>query len=269
MTIETVLSYAFLRADLDFVTAQARKPSSASHDDLPLNNDEILGSPHLPPSGHGIGGPVRFKGGSTCSIALISTPSPAPFWHPAASSTLIVCHAGDTSILLCETATGLARPLTVAHHPSTPSEARRLTRFAESLVTDSFGEERFMGLANSRAFGDMNAKSLGVSAEPLIARVEMAPAEFSFLMLISDGVTNSLSDQEVVDIVKEARTPEEASRAVVSFATEVSTDGDNATCVCVRLGGWERRSEGGLGSLGTRELRQKRRAEVSTRGGNR
>ncbi len=268
VTIESVLTYAFLRADLDFVTAQARKPS-ASHDDLPLNHDEILGSPHLPPSGHGIGGPVRFQGGATCSVALISTPSPAPFWHPAASSTLLVCHAGDSAILLCETATGLARPLTVAHHPSTPSEARRLTRFADSVVTDSFGEERFMGLANSRAFGDMSAKSLGVSAEPQITRVEMGPAEYSFLVLMSDGVSGSLSSQEVVDIVKEARTPEEASRDVISFATEVSADGDNATCLCVRLGGWERRGEGGLGSLGTRELRQKRRAEADTRGGRR
>ncbi|KAK4042732.1 phosphatase 2C-like domain-containing protein [Parachaetomium inaequale] len=266
VTLESVLTYAFLRADLDFVTAQARKPDPDDpyvSDNIPLNKDEILGSPHLPPSGHGIGGPARFKGGSTASVALISTPTPSPFWHPAAHSTLVVAHVGDTRILLCETATGLPYPLTSDHHPSSPIESRRLRRYVtDSVVTDSFGEERIQGLANSRAFGDMQGKRIGVSAEPDITRVDLKPAEFSFLVLVSDGVSGTLGDQEIVDVVKEAATPEEGARRVVEYATEVSSDGDNATCLVVRLGGWERRSEGGVGSLGTREMREMRRAEA-------
>ncbi|KAK3944529.1 phosphatase 2C-like domain-containing protein [Diplogelasinospora grovesii] len=265
VTLESVLTYAFLRADLDFITAQARKPDPDDPlvSDFPLNRDEILGSPHLPPSGHGIGGQTRFKGGSTASVALISTPTPAPFWHPAAHSTLVVAHVGDTRILLCKTATGLPRPLTSDHHPSSPTESRRLRRYAaESLITDSFGEERISGLANSRAFGDMQSKRIGVSAEPEICRVELGPAEYSFLVLMSDGVSGTLSDEEIVDVIKEAHTPEEGARKVVEYATEISSDGDNATCLVVRLGGWERRSEGGLGSLGTKEMRDMRRAEA-------
>ena len=265
VTIESVLTYAFLRADLDFVTAQAQKPDPDDPyvSDFPLNDDEVLGAPHHPPSGQGIGGKARFKGGSTASVVLISTPTPAPFWHPSARSTLMVAHVGDTRVLLCETATGQARPLTRDHHPSSPVEARRLTRFAESLVTDSFGEERISGLANSRAFGDMQSKRIGVSAEPEMERVDLGPAQYSFLVLVSDGVSGTVSDQEIVDAVKEARTPEQGSRAVVEYATEVSSDGDNATCLVVRLGGWERRSEGGLGSMGTKELRDARRAEAN------
>lgn len=265
ITVEAVLTYAFLRADLDFVTAQAQKqdPDDPYVSDAAVNTDEILGKPHhMPPSGHGIGGRIRFKGGSTASVALISTPTPAPFWHPAASSTLLVGHVGDTRILLCETATGLAKPLTSDHHPSSPGESRRLRRFAASFVTDSFGEERIQGLANSRAFGDIGSKRLGVSAEPEITRVDLGPAQHSFLVLMSDGVSGTLSDQEVVDIVKEANTPEQGSKDVVAFATEVSNNGDNATCLVVRLGGWERRSEGGLGSLGTKEMRDYRRNEA-------
>ncbi|KAI0384760.1 protein serine/threonine phosphatase 2C [Hypomontagnella monticulosa] len=265
VSVESVLTYAFLRADLDFVTAQARKPDPDDPyvADTALNFDEVLGKPHhLPPSGQGIGGRTRFKGGSTASVALISTPTPAPFWHPAASSTLLVGHVGDTRILLCETATGLPRPLTSDHRPSSPSESHRLRRFAASFVTDSFGEERIQGLANSRAFGDMASKRLGVSAEPEITRTELGPAQYSFLVLMSDGVSGTLSDQEIVDVVKEAKTPEQGSRDVVAYATEVSKDGDNATCLVVRLGGWERRSEGGLGSLGTKEIRDFRRNEA-------
>jgi protein phosphatase PTC6 len=265
ITAEAVLAYSFLRADLDFIAAQARKPDPDDPyvSDIPLNEDEVLGAPHhQPPSGHKIGGPSRFKGGSTASVALISTPTPAPFWHPAAHSTMLVAHVGDTRILLCETATGLARPLTSDHHPSSPSESRRLTRFAESLVTDSFGEERISGLANSRAFGDMQSKRIGVSAEPDLTRVELGPAQYSFLTLMSDGVCGTLSDQEIVDVVKEARTPEQGAMDVVEYASEVSRDGDNATCLVIRLGGWERRSEGGVGSLGTKEIRDARRAEA-------
>ncbi|GAB1313591.1 Protein phosphatase 2C 6 [Madurella fahalii] len=266
-TLEAVLTYAFLRADLDFITAQARKPDPDDpyiSDNLPLNKDEILGKPHLPPSGHSsIGGPARFKGGSTASVALISTPTPSPFWHPNAHSTLAVAHVGDTRILLCETATGLPVPLTSDHRPSSPTESRRLTRYlAQSLATDSFGEERFQGLANSRSFGDMQSKRLGVSAEPDVTRVHLAPAEYSFLVLMSDGVSGTLGDQEIVDVIKEAATPEEGARRVVEYATEISEDGDNATCLVVRLGGWERRSEGGVGSLGTKEMRDLRRAEA-------
>lgn len=267
ISIETVMMYAFLRADLDFVAAQAKKPDPDDPrvSDTPLNNNEVLGKPHSPPSGHGIGGQTRFKGGSTATVALISTPTPAPFWHPSAHSTLLVAHVGDTRMLLCDTATGLAQPLTSDHHPSTPTESRRLRRYAPagSMVSgDSFGEERIAGLANSRAFGDMRSKRIGVSAEPEMTRVDMGPAQYSFLVLMSDGVSGTLSDQEIVDVIKEARTPEEGARKVVDYATEVSHNGDNATCQVVRLGGWERRSEGGVGSLGTKEIRDIRRAEA-------
>ncbi|KAM3453422.1 hypothetical protein MY3296_003830 [Beauveria thailandica] len=267
VSFESALTYAFLRADLDFVSAQARKadPDDPCVSDAPVNSDEILGAPHATPSGHGIGGATRFKGGSTASVALISTPTPAPFWHPAAQSTLLVAHVGDSRVLLCDTATGLPRALTSDHHPSTPTESRRLRRYAPagSMVSgDSFGEERIAGLANSRAFGDIRSKRIGVSAEPEITRVDLGPAQYAFLVLMSDGVCGTLSDQEIVDIVKEAKTPEQGARAVVDYATEVSDDGDNATCQVVRLGGWERRSEGGLGPIGTKEMREIRRKEA-------
>lgn len=259
--IEAVLEYAFLRADYDFTYAQVMKPEDdGASSDRPINEDDILGRPSTTKR---IGGSKRFKGGSTCSIAMISTPTPMPFWHPASSSTLVTSHVGDTRILLCETATGKAVPMTSNHHPNHPREAERLRRFAATFVTDSFGEERMMGLANTRAFGDINSKRVGVSAEPEIVRLEMKPAQYSFMVLMSDGVTGPVSDQEVVDIVKEAKTPEQGARDLINFATEVSTDGDNCTALVVRLGGWERRGEGGLGSMGTKELRDWRKEEAN------
>ncbi|KAF4548644.1 Protein phosphatase 2C-like protein 6 [Elsinoe fawcettii] len=276
LSMEAMLTFAFLNADLDFTRAQAQKqtstPSSedAILDDRPINENDLLSHPQKPASQNlttllsaPIGGSKRFKGGSTGSIAMVSTPTPMPFWNPASPSTIITAHVGDTRILLCKVSDGEATSLTANHHPSAPVEATRLRRYAASFVTDSFGEERMQGLANTRSFGDIASKRLGVSAEPQITTVQLSPGEYSFMVLMSDGVSAVLSDQEIVDIVKEARTPDQACKDVVAFATEVSEDADNATCLVVRLGGWERRNEGGGGSLGTKEMRdfKKRDAE--------
>ena len=244
-TIATVLIHAFLQTDLSFLLAQLRLTSDANDlvaSDRPLNANDDLHSPSLPPP------PTQhkkpFRGGSTASIALISTPTPTPFWHPSTHSTLYTAHCGDTRILLSRVSNGQAVPLTTDHHPSAPSESQRLRRWAASFVTDSFGEERMSGLANTRAFGDMGSKRMGVSAEPEIRHLDLAPSEYAFMVLVSDGVSGGVGDQEIVDLVKEAKTPELGAREVVSFATEVGSDGDNATALVVRLGGWERRNEG-------------------------
>ncbi|KAI4170208.1 MAG: hypothetical protein LQ343_005091 [Gyalolechia ehrenbergii] len=277
-TIVTVLNHAFLNADLSFITAQLKLTRSDSDPvlaDSPINTSDIVPyGPYTSPQAHFKCTPSHlhahapassrtpFKGGSTASVALISTPSPTPFWHPSTPSTILTAHCGDTRILLSRTSDGLAIPLTTTHHPSSPSEASRLRRHAASFVTDSFGEERMSGLANTRSFGDMPSKRMGVSAEPQCQLTQLAPAEYAFMVLVTDGVTNEASDQEIVDIVKECRTPEEGAKAVVAFATETGKEGDNATCLVVRLGGWERRIEGGGGSLRTKEGRDWRRAEA-------
>jgi protein phosphatase PTC6 len=261
ISVEAVLTYAFLKADFDFVAEQTeRLDQDIVRSDRALNEHDILGEASRQAHG-GLGAP-QVLGGSTCSIVLISTPTLAPFWLPAARATLVTAHVGDTRILLCSTATGRAMPLTTNHHPSASGEGWRLRRYAASVECDSFGEERMGGLANTRAFGDVQSKRLGVSAEPEIRRLELRPAEFSFLVLVSDGVSGLLTDQEIVDVIKESSTPDEGARDLVNFATEVSREGDNATCMVIRLGGWERRMEGGYGAQGTKEARDWRRQEA-------
>lgn len=287
-SIETVLTYAFLKADLDFTAAQASKrteqtSTSSSMDDpvlsdKPLNENDLLFHPDRPASQNlrhkpqrpssspdlsaPIGGSKRFQGGSTASVALISTPTPVPFWHPASPSTLMVAHVGDTRVLLCRTSDGKSVSMTTNHHPDAPVEATRLRRYASTFTTDSFGEERMGGLANTRSFGDVSSKRVGVSAEPQITKADIGPGEYAFAVLMSDGISAVLSDQEIVDIVKEARTPAQAANDLTGFAVEVAESADNATALVVRLGGWERRSEGGGGSFGTKEQRDYRKSEA-------
>ena len=134
-TIEEVLMYSFLKADYDFVSAQAAKRGEEKdvvRAERPLNDGDILGAPNRV-SEH-VAGEKQFKGGSTASLALISTPTPVPFWHPASTSTLLIAHVGDTRVLLSSTATGNAIPLTTNHHPSIPLLTSEMPWLGMSLL---------------------------------------------------------------------------------------------------------------------------------------
>lgn len=182
-------------------------------------------------------------------------------------SLLTVAQVGDTKAILVDR-NGEAHPLTEAHHPSHPLEASRLRKYAANFfMTDSFGEERFVALANTRAFGDVEYKQMGVTAEPDVAQYvvgdlqaiaqHLTPTEIrehtvgglggdeAFLVLVSDGVSGILTDQEIADIVMvhvnnkgtPRATPQVGAEEVVKFVEYVGGD-DNATCMVVRLSGW-------------------------------
>ncbi|KAK9364450.1 phosphatase 2C-like domain-containing protein [Lipomyces kononenkoae] len=190
--------------------------------------------------------------GSTCTSVLLYSSNPTvPYWSDGPSR-LLVAHVGDTRCVLCDK-NGLAHALTSAHHLSSPTESGRLRRYAASFFTDSFGEERFGNVENTRSFGDRSMKRLGVTAEPDLTEYTLGSpvaedgfgGNEPFLVLVSDGVSKFASDQEIVDVVTStgyrsgyARgTPQDAAREVVKYAEAVGGD-DNATCIVVRLSGW-------------------------------
>ncbi len=175
--------------------------------------------------------------GAVASIALIQSHDDRPFWE-STTYTITSAHVGDTRILLCSTDKGgLAEILTTNHHPSSPAELERLRRFTTAFTTDSFGQERFGSMANTRAFGDAKMKRVGVSAEPQLAVIDCDADNYSFMVMVTDGVSGVLTDQEIVDIVKLFDEPAKAAEAVVQAANQLGTD-DNSTCCVVRLPAW-------------------------------
>jgi protein phosphatase PTC6 len=87
----------------------------------------------------------------------------------------------------------------------------------------SLAQSRWAGtLANTRGFGDAHYKQLGVFAEPAVSSRILNPAsEYAFLILLSDGITDMLSDQEICDLVRGYKDPTRAARNVVSFAESI------------------------------------------------
>lgn len=119
----------------------------------------------------------------------------------------------------------------------------------------SLSQSRWAGsLANTRAFGDAHYKALGVFSEPQLISQVIKGSENAFLILLSDGVTEVLSDQEICDLSSRGYTnPTHAARNVISFAESVGAQ-DNLTCIIVPLQGWGK-VKGADGTLKRRELR--------------
>ena len=83
-------------------------------------------------------------------------------------------------------------------------------------------QSRWAGtLANTRGFGDAHYKELGVFAEPAITSRILKGSEYAFLILLSDGVTDVISDQEICDLVRGFKDPERAAKNVVGFAESI------------------------------------------------
>lgn len=104
---------------------------------------------------------------------------------------------------------------------------------AAYVSADSFGENMFLGqLANTRALGDIAMKPFGVSAEPELVRRTVKPNEAAFLVLISDGITSVMSNQEVVDCVKLENNPTQAAANVLNLAEQLGAEDNCTVMVC-------------------------------------
>lgn len=198
-------------------------------------------------------------GGSTASVALLhSLDSPAQPWYSSQLLSVTSIHIGDTRMLLCPVSDGRAIPLTNYHHPDDRAEAERLRKVGAGLITDSFGEARWMGaLANTRAFGDSQFKKAGVTSEPEIITQILKGDDFAFIIAFSDGIGGVVSDQEVVDLCRGASHPHEAAKAVLRYAEALGSD-DNATVMCIPLRGWGKVG----GDDGTEEKRKYKLSKV-------
>ncbi|XP_059300626.1 probable protein phosphatase 2C 25 [Lycium ferocissimum] len=126
------------------------------------------------------------RGGSCCVTALIQ------------KGNLVVSNAGDCRAVVSRG--GIAEALTSDHKPSRQDEKDRIEA-SGGYVDCCHGVWRIQGsLAVSRAIGDQYLKQW-VMAEPETRILELNP-ELEFLVLASDGLWDTVSNQEAVDIAR-------------------------------------------------------------------
>ncbi|KJA25754.1 hypothetical protein HYPSUDRAFT_64481 [Hypholoma sublateritium FD-334 SS-4] len=198
--------------------------------------------------------------GATSSVALLqSLDSPSTPFFSAKRLAVTVAHCGDTRVLLCSTRDGSAFPMTETHHADSHVESIRLRRMmGSSLITDSYGESRWMGaLANTRCLGDLRYKRFGITPEPEVRARLLEGEEWAFMVLVSDGISSILSDDEIVDLARGASNPKTAADRILSFTEELGGD-DNSTAIIVPLLGWGKIR----GPDKTKDLREYRRRQA-------
>lgn len=207
----------------------------------------------------------NFRGGSTASSIFLTSCDETDsfdesfFTNPKGLLKLVVTQVGDTKIVLCDK-NGIAHSLTKVHHPSSSRESRRL---GIDFQTDSFGDMRFLNsFANTRAFGDRVAKRDGLSCEPdiysyligstrYLPHAERGKLQFGgdecFICLTTDGVSDLVSDQELVDLITstvnmrglKTASPQFVSEEVIKYIMAIGgKHADNATCLVLRLPNW-------------------------------
>jgi protein phosphatase PTC6 len=77
------------------------------------------------------------------------------------------------------------------------------------------------------------------------------------MICISDGISSVMTDDEVVDLARDAADPTSAAEQILAFAEEMGSE-DNATVIVVPLAGWGRIR----GPDNTKELRDYRRRQA-------
>jgi len=100
-------------------------------------------------------------------------------------------------------------------------------------------------------------KKFGVTPEPEVRTKLLNGNEWAYLVMVSDGISSVLSDQEVVDLARDAPDPKSAAANILAFAEELGAE-DNATALVVPLAGW-----GNIqGPDMTKSLREYRRGQA-------
>ncbi|KAJ8559468.1 hypothetical protein K7X08_003526 [Anisodus acutangulus] len=128
----------------------------------------------------------EVRGGSCCVTALIQ------------KGNLVVSNAGDCRAVVSRG--GIAEALTSDHRPSRQDEKDRIEALG-GYVDSCHGVWRIQGsLAVSRSIGDQYLKQW-VTAEPETRILGLKP-ELEFLVLASDGLWDTVSNQEAVDIAR-------------------------------------------------------------------
>jgi len=131
----------------------------------------------------------------------------AAIWHAADMKLgLILANAGDCRAVLCRRVNGKdeAIRLTQDHNAASASEQLRIEQCGGKIMMTRDGKARVQGhIQVTRALGDAAMKPFGVCADPEVFEYSLDPTNGDeFLILATDGVWDTLSDQQAVNSVR-------------------------------------------------------------------
>ncbi|KAJ8670286.1 hypothetical protein QAD02_001545 [Eretmocerus hayati] len=147
---------------------------------------------------------------------------------------LIVANVGDSRGVMCDSK-GNAIPLSFDHKPQQQRERNRIIKAGGSVSFN--GVWRVAGiLATSRALGDYPLKDKKfVIAEPDILTFDLDDHNPIFLLLASDGLWDTFSNEEAVSFIKERVDEPHFGAKSITLQSYFRGSLDNVTVVVVNL----------------------------------
>ena len=140
---------------------------------------------------------------------------------------LYSANIGDTRSLLIKTNDFMR--LSYDHRASDENEYKRIINNGGIV----FAGRVYGTLMLSRAFGDWELKSYGVSNEPHITRINITDSD-KYVIMASDGVWDVLEDIDVFNMSKNFDNPKELCNNIVQRAIEKGSM-DNISCFVIKL----------------------------------
>ncbi|CAK7346524.1 unnamed protein product [Dovyalis caffra] len=136
----------------------------------------------------------NYFSGSTANVVLLY------------DGQILVANVGDSKALLMSvkilSASLSTTELTYDHHPDREDETARIKAAGGSVIL--WGVPRVNGiLAMSRSIGDVALKRFGVIAEPEFTGWRVLTANDRYLVVASDGMFESLTPQDVAELIFE------------------------------------------------------------------
>ena len=129
---------------------------------------------------------------------------------------LYIANVGDTRALLSRN--GVEERLSVDHRLSDKSEYNRVTKSGGIVLNDRVGGTLIL----TRAFGDYSLKDSGVIVNPSMRKHFIRPFD-RFVVVASDGIYDTLSDQEVIAMCDIEESADKTSKKIVAKALETGS----------------------------------------------
>jgi len=163
----------------------------------------------------------------------------AALWSNGEKVRLVLGNAGDCRAVLCrrELEQDIAVRLTTDHNAENATEQNRIRSAGGDFQVTRDGKRRVNGFIQvTRAIGDNSMKQFGVTAEPEVFHYEFSPCRGDeFLIFATDGVWDTISDDEAVRAVRDtAKECGLAAKRVAGDALNLGSS-DNISVVVVFL----------------------------------
>ncbi len=146
--------------------------------------------------------------GSTACVGIIRMES--------GHKVLYIANVGDTRAILSRN--GVEERLSIDHKVSEKSEHDRITKEGGVIMNDRVGGTLIL----TRAMGDFALKDSGVICKPTIRKHFIRPFD-RFVVIASDGVYDTLSDEDVVKMCDLEDSTDKISKDIIVKALETGS----------------------------------------------